>query len=73
VAELPILYTFVLRWNDMRAAAKAAGADWPMLSSAQDTYDQFLTIAKKKNVTHLREGRPGFDALEKAVGQAGLN
>ncbi len=73
VAELPVLYTFVMRWNDMRAAAKAANADWPMLPSAKDTYDQFLVIAKKKNVTRLNESQQGFGALEKAVGRAGLD
>ncbi len=73
VAELPILYTFVMRWNDMRAAAKAANADWPMPPSAKDTYDQFLAIAKKKNVTRLNESQSGFGALDKAVGRASLD
>ena len=69
-AELPVLYTFMMRWNDMRAAAQAANADWPMPSSIKDTYDQFQTIAKKKNVTRLNEGTPGFGALEKALERA---
>jgi hypothetical protein len=71
VAELPVLYTFIMRWNDMRAAAKTAGADWPMPPSAKASYDQFLTIAKKKNVTHLSEGRQGFGELDGAVTRAG--
>jgi hypothetical protein len=69
-AELPVLYTFMMRWNDLRAAAQAANADWPMAPSIRDTYDQFLTIAKKKNVTRLNEGTPGFGALEKALERA---
>ena len=72
VAELPVMYTFILRWNDLREAAKAAGADWPLPPSAKETYDQFLTIAKKKNVTQLSEGRQGFGELEKALERAGL-
>ena len=51
------MYTFIMRWNEMREAAKTAGADWPLPPSAKETYDQFLTIAKKKNVTQLSEGR----------------
>jgi hypothetical protein len=73
VAQLPVLYTFIMRWNDMRAAAKAASADWPMPPLAKDTYDQFLVIAKKKNVTRLNESQQGFGALEKAVGRASLD
>jgi hypothetical protein len=69
-AELPVLFTFITRWNDMREAAKTAGADWPMPESARETFDQFMTIARKKNVTQLSEGRNGFGALERAVEQA---
>jgi hypothetical protein len=72
VAELPILYTFIMRWKDMREAAKSTNADWPMPQTAKETYDQFVTIAKKKSVTQLSEGRQGFGTLEKAVEQAGL-
>jgi len=70
VAQLPVMYTFLMRWNEMRDAAKAANADWPIPQLAKDTYDQFLTIAKKKNVTRLNEWQPGFVALDKALEQA---
>jgi hypothetical protein len=70
VAQLPVIYTFLTRWNEMREAAKTAGADWPMPPSAKEAYDQFLTIAKKKNVTRLSEGQEGFGALDKAVERA---
>jgi hypothetical protein len=70
VAELPVLYVFIMRWNDLRAAAQAANADWPMPASIQDTYDQFMTIAKQKNVTRLNEGTAGFGPLERALERA---
>jgi hypothetical protein len=70
VAQLPVMYTFLTRWNEMREAAKTAGADWPMPQSAKETCDQFLTIARKKNVTRLNEWQDGFGVLEKAVEQA---
>jgi hypothetical protein len=70
VAQLPVLYTFMMRWNDMRDSAKAPSAVWPMPPSAKDTYDQFLTIAKKKNVTRLSEGQQGFGVLERALERA---
>jgi hypothetical protein len=69
-AELPVLYTFLMRWRELRAAAQAANAEWPMPPSVQDAYDQFMTIAKKKNVTRLNEGTSGFGPLEKALERA---
>jgi hypothetical protein len=72
VAELPVLYTFLMRWNDFREQAKNAGADWPLPPSIKDTYSQFLTIAQKKNITRLNEHQAGFGVLDKAVERAGL-
>ncbi|RPJ38321.1 MAG: DUF4838 domain-containing protein, partial [Planctomycetaceae bacterium] len=70
VAQLPTMYVFIARWNEMREAAKTATADWPMPQSARETCDQFMAIARKKNVTRLNEWQDGFEALEKAVEQA---
>jgi hypothetical protein len=70
VAQLPVLYTFMMRWNEMREAARTAGADWPLPASIQETYDRFLTIAQKKKVTRLNEWQEGFDALLKAIERA---
>lgn len=69
VAQLPAMYAFMMRWKDMRQAAKTAGAEWPMPDSIQATYDQFLAIAKKKNVTRLNEWQEGFGNLEKALAE----
>ncbi|OHB67041.1 MAG: hypothetical protein A2Y76_00520 [Planctomycetes bacterium RBG_13_60_9] len=71
VAQLPVMYTFMTRWDNMRGAAKAANAEWPMPESIKETYEQFLTIAKKKNVTRLNEWQEGFSTLDKAVERAG--
>ncbi|MBN1505521.1 MAG: DUF4838 domain-containing protein [Sedimentisphaerales bacterium] len=70
VAQLPVMYTFLTRWNEMREAAKTTSADWPMPPSARETYDQFLAIAKKKGVTRLSEWQEGFVAMDKALEQA---
>ena len=40
-----------------------------MPDSIQETFDQFMTIAKKKNVTRLNEWQEGFGALEKALAE----
>jgi hypothetical protein len=70
VAQLPIMYTFIMRWKDMRQACQAAGADWPMPESIDTTYEQFKEEALKNNVTRLNEWRDGFETLEKAIEQA---
>jgi hypothetical protein len=70
VAQLPIIYTFIMRWNDMRRECRAAGADWPMPESVEAAFQQFTEVAKKKDVTRLNEGQAGFGALERAVERA---
>jgi Domain of unknown function (DUF4838)/Glycosyl hydrolase family 67 N-terminus len=70
VAELPVMYTFLMRWDEMRKACQAAGAAWPMPESIDACYEQFKQIAEKKNVTRLSEGQVGFGRLEKAVERA---
>ena len=70
VAQLPTMYTFIMRWNDMRQACQAAGANWPMPESIETTYEQFKEVAQKKNVTRLNEWQDGFVNLDKALEQA---
>jgi len=70
VAQLPIMYTFMMRWNEMRKACKDAGADWPMPESIKATYEQFKEVARQKDVTRLNEWQDGFGNLEKALEQA---
>ncbi|MCU0916001.1 MAG: DUF4838 domain-containing protein [Planctomycetes bacterium] len=70
VAQLPVLYTFLIRWNDMRAAAREANAAWPLPPTIKDAYDQFLAVAKQKNVTRLNEHQEGFGLLDRALERA---
>jgi len=70
VAQLPVMYTFMMRWDEMREKAEVSGADWPMPESIQDTFEQFMKIAKKKNVTRLNEWNEGYGALEEALKRA---
>jgi hypothetical protein len=70
VAQLPVMYTFMMRWHEMREKAQAAGADWPMPDSIREAFDHFLQIGKKKNITRLNEWQAGYGVLEKAVEEA---
>ena len=71
VAQMPIMYTFMMRWNEMRKACENSGNDWPMTKSIKPTFYQFMGVAKINNVTRLNEWRDGFEPIEKAVEQAG--
>ena len=70
VAQLPVMYTFMMRWDEMRKKAEESGADWPMPESIQDAFEDFMKIAKKKNVTRLNEWNEGYGALEEALKRA---
>jgi len=70
VDQLPVMYVFMMRWDEMRDAAKTANADWPMPESIQETYDRFVEIAKKKNITRLNEGQEGYGPLDEALKRA---
>jgi hypothetical protein len=70
VAQLPVMYTFMTRWNEMRKKAEEIGADWPMQQTIQGTFEQFMEIARRKNVTRLNEWNEGFGALEEALERA---
>jgi len=70
VAQLPLMYTFLMRWDEMRERAETSSADWPMPESIQEAFEQFMKIAKRKNITRLNESNEGFGALEEALERA---
>ncbi len=69
VAQLPVMYTFIIRWKQMHEDAKTAGAEWPMSDSIKEIYDQFMAIARKKNITRVNEWQDGFVAMDKALAE----
>jgi uncharacterized protein DUF4838 len=66
-AQLPILYTFMIRWNEYRKEALKTNAKWPLPDSIAEVYAQFKTIATKKKITRLNEHTAGFERLEKII------
>ncbi|MDH4241072.1 MAG: DUF4838 domain-containing protein [Phycisphaerae bacterium] len=70
VSQLPVMYVFMMRWDELRDKTQAASADWPMPDTIKETYERFLEVAKRKNMTHLSEGSQGFGVLDEAVKQA---
>ena len=70
VTQLPVIYTFILRWDEMRYRAKYIGAEWPMPDSIETTFEDFMKVAKKKGITSLGEVHRNYERLEKAVKRA---
>ena len=70
VAQLPVMYTFMTRWDEMRKKAEEIGADWPMPDTIKSAFEEFMKIARKKNVTRLNEWNEGFGTLEEAIERA---
>ncbi len=70
VAQLPVMYTFMMRWNEMAKHAATVMEVWPVPAPIEATYEQFKQIAEKKNITRLNEGQAGLGPLEKAVERA---
>jgi len=66
VAQLPVLYAFILRWEPLRDEAGAAGAAWPVEDSIQAVYDRFMKIARAEKVTMVAESR-NIDWLRSVV------
>jgi hypothetical protein len=64
VARLPVLYTFLMRWQPLRDEAATAKTAWPLADSRSEVYDEFMRIAKAAEITHIREGAPGFAPLQ---------
>jgi hypothetical protein len=71
VAQLPVMYTFMMRWDELRENAQVTATAWPMPDTIEETFDHFMTVAQTKGLTHLREYPSGFGALEEAVKRAG--
>ena len=67
VAQLPLMYVFMMRWDELREKARAAGTIWPMPNSIKDTYDHFIKVANEKNITSLNESSRGYGVLEEAL------
>ena len=73
VAQLPLIYVFMMRWDELRDKAKAIGADWRIFPSIQEAFDQFLEIGRRKRITHFKVpgyGERCFEDLRDAVKRA---
>ena len=50
IAQLPVLYTFLARWNDLRDRATCRGDRWPISESREHIAKYFTHIVKENNI-----------------------
>ncbi|MHB9071706.1 MAG: DUF4838 domain-containing protein [Sedimentisphaerales bacterium] len=50
IAQLPVLYTFLARWNELRDKAICRGDLWPMPESREDVVKCFTQIVQENNI-----------------------
>lgn len=55
VAQLPAMFVFLFRWNELRDAATNRGIDWPLADSAREVFGRFLKVTESNSV-YLEEG-----------------
>jgi hypothetical protein len=56
VAQLPIVYTYLIQWERLRKENSAAGLAWPVADSQAEAYRQFMAVAESIRMTHVAEG-----------------
>jgi hypothetical protein len=48
--QLPVLYIFIARWQELQYAAKCRGIKWPIDESMQNVYDYFIKVASENKI-----------------------
>ena len=69
-AQLPVLYVFLMRWDEMKAQCEQGDADWPVSDDITAAYGEFRAVADDWGITRLNEHTAGFGALDEAVARA---
>jgi hypothetical protein len=55
VAELPLLYLFLTRWDELRDKANATGTTWPLEGEMRPVYDRLLAVMAENGITLFSE------------------
>ena len=53
IAQLPVLYIIMMRWEELRRTAHAEGIRWPLPNSLEDAFHQFEQVALREDITAL--------------------
>ena len=66
VAQLGVLYAFLVRWDELWHTALDTGAEWPLEGKLDDAHARFVAIKGEGNVTRLsdQDARDSFYTVE---------
>jgi len=51
VAQLPVLFVFLARWDQLRDTASWRGIEWPLPNSREAVLEQFMGVVKANGIT----------------------
>ena len=63
LAQMPMMYAFMIRWADLRKQAAKLHADWPMPDDPRQVLADFKARAAAIGITRVSE-LEAFDKLE---------
>ena len=69
VAELPLLYLFLTRWDELRDKANATDTAWPLEQEIRLVYDRLQAIMKENGITMFseRNARDWFPYVQERI------
>lgn len=65
-AQMPLMYAYMVRWNDMRAQARAQNIEWPVGEDPHAMLADYKARAAEIGITHASELEK-FDKLEEKL------
>ncbi len=66
IAELPVVYSFLVRWDILKKQAADSNLPWPVDNDIKAVHQRFLMLASLAGVTRIGESY-GLDSLQKEV------
>jgi hypothetical protein len=67
VEQLPVLFAFLVRWNEMRDAAASRGENWPLSASIEAVWEHFRQVVEANGLPLAQNTRDDLaQAVEKA-------
>jgi hypothetical protein len=51
IAQMPVMFVFLVRWDQLKWGATCNGIEWPLSASRDEVYKQFMDIVKTSGVT----------------------
>lgn len=69
VAKLPVLYVFLMRWDELKQQAADQNIRWPFERPIAEVYADFLAVAKERGITQWSESnaRDAFQSVAERV------